>query len=182
MKTLNILSFILYIILLAFIIMVPVLIWIVGYTIANIETEIPSYLLFKQEVLTTNNPYPLFISLLIYVIVFIANAYALLLFYKVIKQFKKSKIFDEKVVIYLKQMGYIFAIGYLLIYSLKPIIDMKSFTFFKNSSNGFDTFLEYPINGFIIGLFFLILSKAFQIAKQQKEENVELKQENDLTI
>lgn len=43
-------------------------------------------------------------------------------------------------------------------------------------------FFNFPLNGLIIGLFFLVLSKVFQIAKFQKEENIELKQENELTI
>ena len=39
-----------------------------------------------------------------------------------------------------------------------------------------------PIVILVLGLFFIILSKAFEIGKKQKEENIELKQENELTI
>ncbi len=56
------------------------------------------------------------------------------------------------------------------------------FCFFKKSTNGYETFISNPLNGLIIGLLFFVLSKVFQIAKKQKEENIELKQENELTI
>ncbi|HLV51297.1 MAG TPA: DUF2975 domain-containing protein, partial [Flavobacterium sp.] len=83
---------------------------------------------------------------------------------------------------YLKRIGYIFSVGYLLIYFLKPIVSIDDFLFFKKSTNGYETFISNPLNGLVIGLFFLVLSKVFQIAKKQKEENIELKQENELTI
>ena len=54
--------------------------------------------------------------------------------------------------------------------------------FSKKEKNSLTNLFNFPLNGLIIGLFFLVLSKVFQIAKIQKEENIELKQENELTI
>jgi len=92
-------------------------------------------------------------------------------------------LFEGEIISHLKQMGYIFSLGYLLIYFLKLIINVNDFIFLKTTTNHLETILiESPINGLVIGLFFLVLSKVFQIAKKQKEENIELKQENELTI
>ncbi|WP_397334349.1 hypothetical protein [Paenimyroides marinum] len=54
--------------------------------------------------------------------------------------------------------------------------------FVKTFTMGVNNPFEMPIIILIFGLFFLSLSKAFQIAKIQKEENTELRQENELTI
>ena len=73
-----------------------------------------------------------------------------------------------------------------IIYILGNIINSLIIPFFKQHIKidfGFDNnLLNFPLNGLIIGLFFLVMSKVFQIAKNQKEENIELKQENELTI
>lgn len=75
MKTLNILSFILYVILLPFVLGIPLMIWVISNVVLNIGEEIPTYKLFKEEVITANNPIPLIVTLIIYLLVFIANAY-----------------------------------------------------------------------------------------------------------
>ncbi len=182
MRTLNILSFILYVILFPFVLGIPLMIWVISNIVLNIGEEIPTYKLFKEEVLTANNPIPLIVALIIYLLVFIANAYGFLLLYRIIEKFKKLQLFEVKIISYLKRIGYIFSVGYLLIYFLKPIVSIDDFLFFKKSTNGYETFISNPLNGLIIGLFFLVLSKVFQIAKKQKEENIELKQEKELTI
>ena len=150
--------------------------------VLNIDEEIPAYKLFKEEVITANNPIPLIVALIIYLLVFIANAYGFLLLYRIIEKFKKLQLFEVKIISYLKRIVYIFSVGYLLIYFLKPIVSIDDCLFFKKSTNGYETFISNPLNGLVIGLFFLVLSKVFQIAKKQKEENIELKQENELTI
>lgn len=182
MRTLSTLSFILYVILFPFFIAVPIMIWITTKLILNINDEIPTYKLLGEEIITTNNAFPLIATLIIYLAVCIANAYGLVLLYKIIERFKKMLFFQNDVIRYLKQMGYIFSLGFLIVYFLKPIIDINEFIFINTVSNDFNKFIENPINDLVIGLFFLVLSKVFQIAKQQKEENIELKQENDLTI
>ena len=182
MRSLKTLSFVLYVILFPFVLAIPLMIWIIANVIIDIDQEIPTYKLFNEEIITSDSPIPLIVALLIYLLVFIANAYGILLLYRIVEKFKKFQLFQTDIISYLKQMGYIFSLGYLLTYFLKPFIDIEDFAFFKTSTHGYETFIVNPINGLIIGLFFLVLSKVFQIAKLQKEENIELKQENELTI
>ena len=182
MRTLNTLSFILYVILFPFVLSIPLMIWIIGKVIFNINEDIPTYTLIGEETLTANNPIPLIVTLIIYLIVSIANAYGLVLLYKIVKKFKKFELFQTDIISYLKQIGYIFSLGYLLLYFLKPLVKIKDFIFFNSTTNHLESFIESPINGLVIGLFFLVLSKVFHIAKIQKEENIELRQENELTI
>lgn len=182
MRSLKTLSFVLYVILFPFFLAIPLMIWVITNVIFNINEQIPTYKLFKEQIITSDNLIPLIVVLIIYLLVFIANAYGIFLLYRIVEKFKKFEIFQTEIISYLKQMGYIFSLGYLLIYFLKPIIDIDDFIFFKTSTRGFETFIENPVNGLVIGLFFLVLSKVFQIAKKQKEENIELKQENELTI
>ena len=185
MRTLNNLSFTLYFVLFPFALAIPLMIAMVIKVFLNINEKIPTYTLLEEETLTANNPIPLMITLILYIIVSIANAYGLLLLYKIIQKFKKFQLFQTEIISYLKQMGYIFSLGYLLIFFLKLIINMEGFVFFNTNTYTYNlgtTIIDNPINGFVIGLFFLILSNVFQIAKNQKEENIELKQENELTI
>lgn len=183
MRALNNLSFLLYVILFPFLLAIPLMIWIIGTVIVNINDKIPTYKLFNEVIITADNPIPLIVALIICLVVLIANAYGLILLYKLIKKFKKFLLFETEIISYLKQMGYIFSLGYLVIYFLKLSINVEDFIFLKATTNHLEnTFIESPINSLVIGLFFLVLSKVFQIAKKQKEENIELKQENELTI
>ena len=183
MRTLNILSYILYLILFPFVLAVPIIFWIVTKVILNINDEISSYKLFGEQVTTSENPVPLIAALIIYLLVSISNAYGLILLYKIVEKFKKMLFFNSVIISYLKQMGYIFSLGFLMIYFLKPVIEIEDFIFINTRTNEeLNVFIQTPLNGLVIGLFFLVLSKVFHIAKIQKEENIELKQENELTI
>src|SRR5690554_1633711 len=182
MRALNNLSFLLYVILFPFLLAIPLMIWIIGTVIVNINDKIPTYKLFNEAIITADNPIPLIVALIIYLVVLIANAYGLILLYKIVEKFKKFKIFQTEIISYLKQMGYIFSLGNLLSYFFKLIIGIDDFLFFKTSTNIHETLITNPIDGLVIGLFFLVLSKVFQIAKAQKEENTVLKQENELTV
>ena len=183
MRTLNTLSFILYVFLFPFVLAVPVMLWIIGKILFNLNDEIPTYRFLGEEILTAQNPILLVLTLTSYLLVSIANAYGFILLYKIVEKFKKMQFFQTDVINHLKHMGYIFSIGFLIIYFIKPIIKIDDFIFINTTSNPeLNLFIEKPLNGLIIGLFFLVLSKVFQIAKIQKEENIELKQENELTI
>lgn len=183
MRALNTLNFILYVGLFPFVCTIPLIIVMVIKVFLNFNETIPTYTLLGEETLTANNPIPLIITLILYVIVSIANAYGLLLLYKITQKFKKLQLFHPEIISYLKQMGDIFSLGHLLIFFLKLIINIEGFVLFNtNTYNLGATIIDNPINGFVIGLFFLILSSVFQIAKNQKEENVVLKEENELTI
>ena len=87
------------------------MIWVISNIVLNIGEEIPTYKLFKEEVITANNPIPLIVALIIYLLVFIANAYGFLLLYRIIEKFKKLQLFEVKIISYLKRIGYIFSVG-----------------------------------------------------------------------
>nr|WP_317631143.1 DUF2975 domain-containing protein [uncultured Flavobacterium sp.] len=183
MKAINTLSYILYLILFPFLLAVPIIFWIGAKLILNINDEISSYKLFGKEVITSENPIPLIATLIIYLLVSIANAYGLILLYKIVEKFKKMIFFHSDIISYLKQMGYIFSLGFLMIYFLKPVIEIEDFIFINTRTNEeINVFIETPLNGLVIGLFFLVLSQVFKEALKQKQENIELKQENELTI
>ncbi len=124
----------------------------------------------------------LFLPLLI--LLYSSYVYAIYLFKKCIASFIKIKIFEPYIIRNFNRIGYIFLTGYLLTVLFSATMRITD----ENGAIRLDTeydimqFLLTPVNGFIIGLFFLVLSKVFQIAKIQKEENIELKQENELTI
>lgn len=107
--------------------------------------------------------------------------YSIFLFKKNIESFTRFKLFTNQVIKNFRVIGVIYLIGYLgsiLAEFIFPLIDGH----FKIEMGVGQHFFNFPLNGLIIGLFFIILSQVFQIAKNQKEENIELKQENELTI
>lgn len=67
------------------------------------------------------------------------------------------------------------------IFNIELAIDNNNFLY-NNLSKPVLKELQSPLGGLLIGLLFLTLSQVFQIAKNQKEENIELKKENELTI
>ena len=112
--------------------------------------------------------------------------YSIYLFKRNMQSFKNGSLFTTEVIQNFKIIGLIYLIGYFistLVTFFVPIFKESKFKieigFDEQSFNGL---YDFPLNGLIIGLLFLTLSKVFQIAKNQKEENIELKQENELTI
>ena len=91
-------------------------------------------------------------------------------------------MFTKNVINNFYKTGWVFIISFISLKILTIFIQIDA-GFITNQVN-FDiiNFTLNPINGLIIGILFLILSKVFYIAKIQKEENMELKQENELTI
>ena len=182
MKTLNILRFILQITLFFLILAIPV--YLIGTIVIvwDIEHEIKSFELFNTIYETNNNKLFLSLVLFLYFLTFAANVFGIYLLLKSLNFFYKMDFFNQIVIRNFKIMGYLFLVSYLTVEVLR-IIKFDSIVFFDNNQiSAFANSLQNPINGFIIGLFFLILSKVFQLAKIQKEENIELKQENELTI
>ncbi len=84
-------------------------------------------------------------------------------------------------------MGIIYLVGYIASVISNSVIpfyfnDLQGIIGIDYNEKSLTGLFDFPLNGFIMGLFFLVLSKVFQIAKIQKEENIELKEENELTI
>src|SRR5690606_15240901 len=104
MRSLKTLSFVLYVILFPFVLAIPLMIWVIANVIIDIDQEIPTYKLFNEEIITSDSPIPLIVALLIYLLVFIANAYGILLLYRIVEKFKKFQLFQTDIISYLKQM------------------------------------------------------------------------------
>lgn len=182
MRTLNILRFILKITLFFLILAIPV--YLIGtiVIVSDIENEIKTFEIFNTNYSTIHNKLFLSFILFLYFTAFAVNVFGIYLFQKTLSFFYKMDFFNQIIIKNFKIIGYIFLASYLIVEAL-VIIKFDSIVFFDNNQiSAFANSLQNPINGFISGLFFLILSKVFEIAKKQKEENIELKQENELTI
>lgn len=99
--------------------------------------------------------------------------YALYLFRKVLDLFSKRKIFDDLVILYLNRIGQ-FILGGLVLTVVPPHI-YRLFTqspINLSPNTGDLSFIFFTLS---LGLFFMVLSGVFQMAKKMKEEN-------DLTV
>jgi hypothetical protein len=97
--------------------------------------------------------------------------YAAYLFKKILELFQKKKIFDDTVIKHLDQTGKAILIGYV-IYAL------SAFFYTTLVENTISLELNVTLDSLFIvglGLFFIVLSEVFLMAKNIKEEN-------DLTV
>lgn len=182
MRSINILSFIIYPIVICFLLFIPLLAYFCIDLLINIETKIPSYLLFGTRYETKAFTLPLYISTILYFISYVLIILSFYFFNKIIDQFKKQNIFHLSVIKYFKTIGYLLCISFVIKFIMISIVKYKDNVFVKETVAGVNSIFEMPIVILIFGLFFIILSKAFEIGKKQKEENIVLKQENELTI
>ncbi|HUH50882.1 MAG TPA: DUF2975 domain-containing protein [Flavobacterium sp.] len=94
--------------------------------------------------------------------------YAIYLLKKTVNLFIKGKVFDNQAISNLSNIGKIFIIVTLIINTVEFIFKV---TTTQNAelmiNSGFDSFL-FVIS---IGLFFIIISEVFKIAKNMKDEN-----------
>jgi len=124
------------------------------------------------------------ISILLAFTYFISYIYAIYKLRKCLDLFMEYKFFHKNVIRNFNTIGYIFLIGFIV----NCILNYSDLLLKASNQERIPLSIEFtdiflnPLNGLIIGLLFLTLSKVFQIAKNQKEENIELKQENELTI
>lgn len=120
----------------------------------------------------------------------IAFAYILYLFIKIFKDFSKYKFFSNLVITKFKQIGYLLIfttiiqniVGYFFIKNFKTPSEL-------NVLYDFSYLFDNRFSNIIIGLIFIGFSYVLNVAKDYKknnlkleEENIELKQENELTI
>jgi len=111
-------------------------------------------------------------------IIYSSYIYSIFLFKQNISSFVKFQIFTNRVIKNFKIMGIIYIVGNIISSILIPSIKQH----IKIDLGYENDILNSPLNSLVIGLFFLVLSNVFQIAQKQKEENIELKKENELTI
>lgn len=181
MRTLHILSLIINILFYGLIIIGTIvfgflLIYVLGYDLGiktTINIQIDNKFLYYSAIISTFLYYSFYV-------------YSIFLFKRNIESFENKKLFTVDVIQNFKTIGFIYLIGYfisVLIKFLIPIFTNNNLNIaFGYDEQSFVGLFNFPLNGLIIGLLFLTLSQVFQIAKIQKEENIELKQENELTI
>jgi len=92
--------------------------------------------------------------------------YGLYLFKKLLRLFQLKIIFDSQVVQLLSQIGYV-----IIICAILSGVSSFLFTFFNEETLTLSLELNTNVLLFSLGLFFLILSEVFRIAKGLKEEN-----------
>ena len=129
----------------------------------------------------------LYLAITATAVYYFAYVYSIYLFKNCITSFKQLHLFSNKVIRNFKWIGVIYIGGYLInlcVQSIFPLFldELQASIKIDYNEDNLTRLFNFPLNGFIIGLFFLVLSNVFQIAKNQKEENIELKQENELTI
>ncbi len=112
-------------------------------------------------VLDLNAKLALFFATASYIIIL----YSLFLFRKLLRLFQLKIIFDKATIFYLNRIGGLFIISGLL--SGIPAFFFKLVKREVKLEIGSDSFL-YLIS---LGLFFMVLSEVFKIAKTMKEEN-----------
>ncbi|SEI02335.1 Protein of unknown function [Paenimyroides aquimaris] len=148
----------------------------------QLELRVPSYRLFGTFYKTSESSLPIYISTILYFTTYTLIILSLLSFYSIIEEFKEQHFFSDKVIYCFKRMGWLLCISFSIKLIIMGSIKYQDDLFVKTFTMGVNNPFEMPIIILIFGLFFLSLSKAFQIAKIQKEENTELRQENELTI
>jgi len=163
MKKLNFLKAIVDFVWIMALISIPFLVFFIGYLLVSKETfDIPIKMNgIEITVLDLNAKLALFIATASYIVII----YSLFLFRKLLHLFQLKIIFDEKTIFYLNRIGGLFIISGLL--SGIPAFFFKLAEREIKIEIGSDSLL-YLIS---LGLFFMVLSEVFKIAKTMKEEN-----------
>src|SRR5690606_27075421 len=110
MRSITILRIIIYQLFICFLLFIPLLDYFCIDLLINIETKIPSYLLFGTRYETKAFTLPLYISTILYFISYVLIILSFYFFNKIIDQFKKQNIFHLSVIKYFKTIGYLLCI------------------------------------------------------------------------
>lgn len=163
MKKLNFLKGIVDFVWITTIVVIPFLLFFVGMLLfGNEPLDIPI------EINGTNLEVVDFKSKLIFVFLIISASliiYGLFLFRKLLRLFQLRIIFDEEIVTLLKRLGFVITSSALLGGIPNFVSELMENTI--SLSLGINPFILL----FSLGLFFLVLSEVFTIAKSIKEEN-----------
>lgn len=125
----------------------------------------------NDEIVTDTTSWEIVLSMIIMYTGYAFQVYAIYLFRKTLILFRKRIIFDTAVIRNFDQMGRAILIGYALI--LVPVI------YFALTNSPIRIEMEFMIHDSLLipglGLFFIVLSEVFLMAKGIKEDN-------DLTV
>jgi hypothetical protein len=163
MKKLNFLKAIVDFVWIMALISIPFLLFFISYLLVSKETFVIPIKMNGIEitVLDLNAKLALFFATASYIVII----YSLFLFRKLLHLFQLKIIFDETTIFYLNRIGALFIISGLL--SGIPAFFFKLAEHEIKIEIGSDSLL-YLIS---LGLFFMVLSEVFKIAKTMKEEN-----------
>lgn len=163
MRKLNLLKAIIDWVWIMAVITIPFLFFFIGYLlISNEPFDIPIKMNGVEiTVLDINAKLVLFFATISYIVIL----FGLHLMKKLLRLFQLKIIFDEKTISYLNRIGNLFIISGFL--SGVPV-------FFYKIAQG-EIKIEIGANPFLylisLGLFFMVLSEVFKMAKTMKEEN-----------
>lgn len=163
MRKLNILKAIVDFVCIISYITIPVLIFFLGHIIISNEPLGMPININGVEVEVVDFKTKILLSLLI--ISGLLIVYCLFLFKKVLALFQKTKIFELDVIKKFNLIGILLLISALL--SGIPAFIIK----LLNKKLALEMGLNPFVMLFSLGLFFMVLSEVFSIAKKQKEEN-----------
>jgi hypothetical protein len=148
----------------------PLVLVIIGFSIAIFFVDLGE-LNIKINSMNFNNDTLLSKTLLaIYALNYLLIIAALYFFRKVLNHFVRVKIFEDKVIESFKKTGNLLFISGIISLTISMIS-----RFYFHQKVSFEFGLNQHLVIICLGLFFLVLSEVFKIAKNQK-------QENDLTI
>ena len=164
MKKLNILKTIVDLFWILSIITIPIILLFIGFVLSNNNKDgIPIRI---QGILYDEHNFNTKLLIITTTISFSVIVYIIFQFRKILKEFQKTTIFSDKVLEGFNNMG----ISLLIAAALSGI---STFLIPLINSNKFQ--LEFSLSPFLLmlcfGLFFMVLSEVFKIAKQAKEEN-----------
>ncbi len=146
--------------------------------------EPTEYNLFINQVLIQGTAVTSFqiVLIIIYSVCFLMVIYPIRLFIKTLKYFKQNDFFNPIVFKYFKIIGYFF-----LLISIPIAVTETVFYFYNMIENGKP--ILFFINPFsfmgvniVIGMFFLFTNNLLSKIQKYQNENINLKQENELTI
>jgi hypothetical protein len=148
----------------------PIVLVIIGFSIAIFFVDLGELNIKINSVNFNGNTLLSKTLLVISALNYLLIIAALYFFRKVLNYFIRVKIFEETVITSFKKIGNLLAVSGII----SLTISMISKIYFEQKIS-----LEFGLNHHIViiclGLFFIILSEIFKIAKNQK-------QENDLTV
>jgi len=163
MRKLNFLKAIIDFVWIMSMITVPAVIFFVGIVVFNRESIDIPFQINGNELTVIELKDRIIVVLLL--CSYLLLLYGLFLFKKILFSFQRKRVFHEENCLNFNKIGIV-----LIISALTSGVPMFINTIYEREIK-----LELGLNGFILmialGLFFMILSELFQIAKKQKEEN-----------
>ncbi|UYW01566.1 DUF2975 domain-containing protein [Flavobacterium agricola] len=182
MKALRILNALLTLYIIQLVLIIPMLMFAFSSILKFEKNDMQAFKFINEANLVKDNFLLICIYFAICIVSYVVNIYGFILIRKCVTNFIKLDLFSLQNASYFIKSGWLFIGNFLVVklFTIFMAIDLSS-TINKFSFQ-FEDFILNPFNGLIIGILFLVIGKVFKIAFYQKQENINLKQENELTI